>query len=327
MTALAAAPDTALRRAAVRAVLAPSVHNTQPWRLRLTEDRLELHADRARQLLVLDPTSRQLLVSCGCALMNARVALAGAGQNVQVRRNPHPMHGDLLAALTPAEGPADEVLAALDPVLEVRQTNRRQFNDERVPDSVISALQKAAEAEQAFLHIVTDPQERTAVANLSRRADHIENVNPAYRAELRAWTSNEPARGDGVPAHAVPQPNRNATDEVQIRNFDSHGAGGLPAATGSSQGQALVLLCTADDSPSDWLRAGEALERVWLEITRHGYQASPLTQITEVPSVRAELRDELRLAGYPHVLLRIGRAPATPPTRRRRLVEVLIDES
>ena len=54
--------------------------------------------------------------------------------------------------------------------------------------------------------------------------------------------------------------------------------------------------------------------------------ASPLTQVTEVPSARAELRRELGLVSYPHVLLRVGRAPATPASRRRRLVDVLFEE-
>jgi len=64
-----------------------------------------------------------------------------------------------------------------------------------------------------------------------------------------------------------------------------------------------------------------------LEITRHGFSASPLTQVTEVPSARAQLRAQLGLVGYPHVLLRIGRAPVTPASRRRRLVDVLVEES
>ena len=81
------------------------------------------------------------------------------------------------------------------------------------------------------------------------------------------------------------------------------------------------------EQPAEWLRAGEALERVLLEIARHGYSASPLTQVTEVPSSRAQLRSELKLVGYPHVLLRIGRAPVAPSSRRRRLTDVLVDES
>ena len=80
----------ALRRAAARAALAPSIHNSQPWRFILTNGVLELHADRSRQLNVLDPASRQLQISCGCALFNARVALAAAGYASVAQHFPEP---------------------------------------------------------------------------------------------------------------------------------------------------------------------------------------------------------------------------------------------
>lgn len=326
MTAVATAKAVMLRRAAVRATLAPSVHNTQPWLLRLSPGRLDVFADRTRQLAVLDPTSRQLLISCGCAVFNARVSLAGSGVPANVRRTPHPLHDELLAAVTPSEGPVDEALAALDPMIEVRQTNRRRFADEDVPDAVLSVLEDAAVAEQAYLFVVRDSDDRTTVARLSQRADDIENLNPAYRAELRAWTPDDPAQEDGVSPLAVPRVDSTFRAEIPMRDFDTHGKGALPADT-SPQRQTLVLLCTSGDSPTEWVRAGEALERVLLEVTRHGYAASPLTQVTEVPTTRAQLRRDLRLTGYPHLLLRIGRAPVTPASRRRRITDVLLDES
>jgi hypothetical protein len=316
-----------LRRAAVRATLAPSVHNTQPWRMHLAEDRLDINADLSRQLLVLDPTSRQLVISCGCALMNARIAIAGDGSGVRVRRFPDPLRTSLVASLIPTDQPADPALAALDPVVELRQTNRRQFADDEVAEPILASLEVAAAAEATSLHIVRSSEARIAVATLSQRADTIENRNPAYRAELRAWTTDDPGRRDGVPSLAVPRVDGTAEDDVPIRDFDTRGTGGLPAKTRSSLRQTMVLLCTDGDSPADWLRAGEALERVLLEVTRHGLSASLLTQITEVPATRAELRRELKLTNHPHVLLRIGRAPMTPASRRRRLVDVLTEES
>jgi nitroreductase len=326
MKTLASDATTALRRAAVRATMAPSVHNTQPWRLRLKDGRLDLFADRSRQLAVLDPTGRQMLVSCGCALMNARVSLAGDGLGAVVRRSRRPLVDEPLASLDATGEPADLELAQLDPLVEVRQTNRRHFSDEPVPQALLEALETAAAAEGAWLFVVRDPDQRIAVAALSQHADDVENLNPAYRAELRAWTTDDPTRVDGVPALAVPRVDGTAQDEVPIRDFDTRGTGGLPSRTASSRNQCLVLLGTVGDSPAEWFRAGEALERVLLEVTRYGFAASPLTQVTEVPSARTQLRRELGMDGYPHVLLRIGRAPTSPTSRRRRLVDVLTEE-
>jgi hypothetical protein len=111
----------------------------------------------------------------------------------------------------------------------------------------------------------------------------------------------------------VPHVDAGANDDLPIRDFDSTGLGWLPVETRSSN-QCLLLLGTLDDQPVAWLRAGEALERVWLEITRRGYVASPLTQLIEVARTNELLRLELQLGMHPHVLLRVGRAPNTPPS-------------
>lgn len=321
-------PTAALRRAAVRATFAPSVHNSQPWQFRLGHGQLRLYADRARLLKVLDPNSRQLTISCGSALLNARVSLAASGFGAAVERLPDPSQPDLLATITTFElehVPSD--LAGLDGVIELRQTNRRGFADEQVPAEVVEVLERAAAAEDSNLFLVTREEHRMAVARLTQKASALENADPAYRAEIRAWTTNDPARRDGVAATAVPRTDGHIQDEVPLRDFDTLGTGSLPADTRSSHRQCLVLLGTAADHPIDWLRCGEALERILLEMTKYGFVAEPMTQAIDVPYTRVTLRAELGLISHPQVLLRIGRAPITPASRRRRLVDVLIEES
>ena len=315
-----------VRRAAVRATLAPSIHNTQPWRFVLGGSSLEIHADWNRRLRVLDPRGRQLLISCGCAVMNARVALAAAGYEVVTERFPDAAQPDLVARLTLHQPHAEALsLGMLDPVIERRHTNRRRFADEPTPWDVVDTLVGIASDEGAELFPIVVPEHRLATARLSQQADFLENADPAYRAELRAWTAGDPRRPDGVPLHGNPHGDSHAHDDLPIRSFNTHNMRWRPPETRASHEQCLLLLGTRHDTATAWLRAGEALEHILLEITRRGYAASPITQVIEVERTNALLRRELDLAMYPHVLLRVGRAPATPATRRRRLVDVLED--
>src|SRR6266567_1447408 len=59
------------------AILAPSTHNTQPWKFRIHGNVVELYADFTRALPVVDPEHRELIMSCGCgaALLHLRIAI------------------------------------------------------------------------------------------------------------------------------------------------------------------------------------------------------------------------------------------------------------
>ena len=82
------------------AVLAPSSHNTQPWRFKVADNTVSLYADRARALPANDPDDRELTISCGCALMNLRVAAAHEGLGVTYEITPDPDDEDLLAVIS-----------------------------------------------------------------------------------------------------------------------------------------------------------------------------------------------------------------------------------
>lgn len=265
-----------LEAAADAAVRAPSVHDTQPWRIVLHPDRLELFADRTRHLAALDPLGRALTQSVGAALFDARVAVAAAGRAARVDRLPDPADPGLLAVLRPVDGPADPALAALGPAVPRRRTDRRHYAPGRVPGDLLEALVAAAAAEDTTLVPVTRDEHVRLLARLTQQADGIRNADP-----------------------------------------DTAGAGLLPPGTDPGTGQTLVVLATAGDDPSSWLRCGEALERVLLELATHGWVAGPLTQAVEVPVTRTQLRSALTWHGHPQSVLRIGRAPGTSPTPRR----------
>ncbi|MCW2527307.1 MAG: hypothetical protein JWM76_2167, partial [Pseudonocardiales bacterium] len=72
------AMSAALHRAAARATLAPSIHNTQPWRFVVRAGQLDVYADRSTAVPIIDPAGRQLAISCGAAIFGARVSLAAS---------------------------------------------------------------------------------------------------------------------------------------------------------------------------------------------------------------------------------------------------------
>jgi nitroreductase len=313
----------ALRAAVDSAVLAPSLHNTQPWRFTVHPDRLDVRADRTRQLKSIDGPGRELVQSVGAALFNARVSLAAHGWAVDIRRRPSPDDPDLLAVLQLVDGPPDAGLAALDPGISRRRTNRRTFDPTVPTDAELRSFTAAAVAEGAVLVPVLTEEQHRLVARLTQRADARQQADPAYVAELARWTNRAPATGDGIVAAAVPHVDGSAADDVPLRNFDTRGDGSLPPSSGVGAEHTVLVLGTRGDDEEDWLRSGEALQHVLLEITRTGWAASPLTQSVEIPSTRIELRAGLTWDSWPQTVLRIGHAGPTGATPRRQRAEVV----
>jgi hypothetical protein len=61
-----------------KATRAPSVHNTQPWRFRVSPDVVQLWSDPRRKLRA-EPSGREMLISCRAALFGLRLAVRSLG--------------------------------------------------------------------------------------------------------------------------------------------------------------------------------------------------------------------------------------------------------
>jgi nitroreductase len=315
----------ALRRAADAARLAPSIHNTQPWRFRITADGLDVLLDHKRTLCVIDPEAREAIISCGAALLNARAALARDGFSTRVRRLPHGPFSPVLAHVALSDDERESDLARLAPAIRFRSTNRRAFDDRHPSRETIARWCAAAAAEDSILVEVQHPHRRRVVAALSRRADALETADPAYRAELRAWTGTRRGRRDGVPDCAIPPADSRAPEGLALRDFDVHGTGTLPTDVAADSDPTLLVLGSTAEDPLAWLRVGEALERILLDMAAYGWSAGPFSQALEMPPIRIALARELNLAFQPQLVIRVGRAlPQPAVTPRRPLNEVLI---
>jgi len=303
-----------------RAVLAPSSHNTQPWFFRLSRPAIiDLCADRIRALPVNDPEDRELAISCGCALMNLRVAAASDGLGVNVQLFPQPLEPDLLARVSLFEqSNASSEEAQLAEFIERRRTYRKRFEPREVSSSAVDQLIEAAKREGARLLPLSTEGARQQAAGLVAADDAVHWANPSWRRELAAWIHSR-RRGDGLTIPALPVP----VVQLVVRTFDMGGGVGAKDRELAEASPLLAVLSTDGDHPRDWLAAGQALQRILLVACRHGLQASYLNQPIQVASLRPKLQS-LVGTGFPQILLRVGYPSAEiPPTPRRALENVI----
>ena len=302
------------------AIAAPSVHNSQPWRFRLHPDRIDVFWDADRALRAIDPHGREGLISVGAAVLNLRVAILAAGRIPHLRLLPD-ANTQTLAATIMLGRPhrPDMTVKALASAIAYRRTNRRPFRDIGVREEIISQLVMAAQVEGASLTALTDPVERQAFLELIRVANEWQGEDPRYRDELAGWTATEPARGDGIPVASFGPSDRSGSGPMRDFGLDHPDAPRRNARFESAP--TVVMLCTSGDTPADWLRAGQAMERVLLTATVRGVANTPMTSPTEIPELRSLLCDPSR--AVPQVLLRLGYGNPCPATPRRPLADVV----
>jgi nitroreductase len=305
------------------AVAAPSIHNSQPWRLRVGPHGIDVLADRTRLLSVVDPDGRELFISLGAAVFNLRVAMLNQHRLPLRRFFPDRGQPDLVARVTP--GPyahATDTAAALYQAIPRRHTNRRPFADAAVPQERLAELRDAATCEGAVL-TVADDLGREAILSLIRTAETRWRHDPAYWLELAEWSGATGTRTDGVPAPAFGP--WSAAGALPLRDF------GLVMPVRRRQLErfeahpTLAVIRSLGDGPEAWLRTGEALQRVLLTATARGLASTPMTQPLEFSDLRQLLNDPAE-GLTAQVILRLGYGPLCAATPRRPLDEVVVEE-
>lgn len=312
----------AAKQMVAAAAAAPSLHNSQPWRFRLSGDTIELYADPTRTPRVADPTGRETQVACGAALFNLRLAVATHGREPEVSLLPERRDPDLLAKVRIARTRRVSMEdRALHFAIPWRHANRGPFENRSIPEWLRLELEDAARVEGAEL-ILPRVTETERILDLVAEAEERLTSDPAYREELEQWTTPDPTRRDGIPdTNFGPT---SAGRAVPLRDFAPGASPRDRRAVTYESPVRLAVLATEADAPADRLRSGQALQRVLLAATLHDLSAGFMTQPLEDAELRKAVHGPGRRSGRPQMVMRLGYARrAVRATPRRDVSEVL----
>ncbi|HSK19503.1 MAG TPA: nitroreductase family protein [Longimicrobiales bacterium] len=296
------------------AVLAPSSHNSQPWRLVIGDGQVDVYADLSRWLQVADADRRELHISIGCAIENLVVAAAHFGESYSLELFPDAGSAELIARIRLTHGPVPPTLPGLFEAIPRRRTNHQLFTSTPVPAAVLERLCAACAEPGIGVHAISSEAPKAAVQDMVVAGTRKEFADPAFRRELGDWVG----RGVlGTPRPLAP------LARLAVTHVDMGALIARQEAARFASAPAIILVASAVDDPRAQVSAGRVVERVWLAAVHAGLALQPVSQPLQVPEVRRHLRDALEIPEpWPQHLFRVGYATGED---RRRPVRDLAD--
>ncbi|MGD2114714.1 MAG: nitroreductase [Acidobacteriota bacterium] len=301
------------------AVLAPSSHNTQPWRFAVRGPTVRLYADAGRWLRVADPDRRELHISLGCALENLLIAAEHFGLGHSTELAPERAEPDLLA--TVHLEPEGEASACRPPELfgaiTRRRTTRQVYREKEVSGEALGRLRAVCREDGVRLLLIDDPEARAWVERLIAETDERQFDDPAWRAELGECLGDG-AFGDRWPVAQL--------SRMIVTRFDLGESVARRDTEAFASAPIFGVLISLEDDPATRVRIGQVFERVYLTATALGLCLQPVSQILELGAPKDVLGDVLQIgAAIPQQPFRLGYGkPRRRPSPRRPVEEVLV---
>ena len=254
---------------------APSGGNVQPWRF-------EADTSEIRFYLVPERT----YLSIGAAIFNARVAAAAMHAVGQVRLFPESKSSLHVATLHLGEG-MDPEIELLEPYLLSRSSNRRMGQPVALDPSHLEMMAQAVQKEGAQLRVVTDRERIIKLGAMLADADRMRFLIPEIHSEMMSevrWPGRDSLE-EGLDVRTL-EMDPGSLGMMQLlgrsdvmdnlRDWRSGRVLGLRTQAAINSSSGLMVVTVPRPEPHWYVRAGAAMERLWLLGERLGLAMQPV---------------------------------------------------
>ncbi|MFC5625311.1 Rv1355c family protein [Algoriphagus winogradskyi] len=277
-----------------KANTAPSGGNSQPWKWIFDQGGvLHLLHDKSKSESLLDYLGTGSLLAFGAALQNFRLVAASMGIELTIHQHIQNFEEELIASIvfdSRSEDPISILNGDLVAGISMRCTNRK--NAERVPleKQTLDEFKNIATSDGVSLEIIDGLEQLRALTPIVGGMDRLRLLHDQgykdFISEIR-WSAEEALETkDGIDIATLEMGNSERAavglvrDPGTIEFFRKNDLGyGLTKISDQTiLSASAVLMFTADEyTPSAFLKAGAAIQRVWIKANLSGYSFQPIS--------------------------------------------------
>lgn len=296
--------DKKLRFFAKYAVLAPSGHNTQPWRFTFTAREMTLKADPKRKLPYSGIQANEPYVSLGACLGILELAAKGFGCKLEIKY----ITKNDTAARVRIDGTVAPDPSLLD-AITARVSNRNSYETAPLPQRLIKDFVKP-EFGGTKTYVLTEKQDISYVADLTKEATITTFTDSEFRKELSKWVRNNLTnRFDGMPgfAQGIPTPVSLFAKHI-IKHINVSKDQAKKDSDRVLRSSGLVIVEAKNSSPEALMDAGRVYAHICVCAQQQGIATAGVGAAIIEPETTKRLMKKLGLSGKPIAIIRFGRA-------------------
>ena len=320
--------DSTARAILYHASLAPSGHNSQPWRVRIeAPDTWVVEADAARWLPCVDPHNRELLLSLGAFVENLSLAGTAMGRNVEIQVMARGRFDRDVARVRLTEAPPTNTSLRR---IKLRRTVKHGFQAKELTSADVDFFSHLAAGR--LFYFPRGSSHAACIRDAAVEAFRLQAARDDAQRELVRWLrlADREARRhrDGL-----------TTEGMEIRGFkgwyvrhfvslddfltESVRRQGVDVTAQLAQeGGGWMVLTSQGHTVADLIETGRRFQRMALAARERGIGIHPMTQVLEEKSGRAVIAGNHDRQFVPQFVLRVGYLDTYPaPVSLRRPVE------
>ena len=320
--------DSTGRRILYYASLAPSGHNSQPWRVRIQSvNTWIVEADGDRRLPCVDPDNRELLLSLGAFVENLSLAADALGRHADIEVIAKSPHDPDVLRIVLRPGTANGQSLSL---LTTRRTVKHgHLSKEITADDVASLSHQAG---GGLFYSPRTSSHAACIREAAVESFRIQAARDDAQRELVRWLrlrNREAMRHrDGLTPEGM---------EIQgmanwfVRHFvrpedfmktDYRQKGVDITAQLARQGGGWLVITSSGNNVAELIDTGRRFQRMALAARDLNIGIQPMTQVLEEKSGRAAIAGNHNRHFFPQFVLRVGYLDRYPkPVSLRRPVE------